>query len=407
MTTERLVFSNPRGEELAARLELPEGAPRAFAIFAHCFTCSKDVAAATRVARALGKRGLAVLRFDFTGLGGSDGDFANTNFSSNVQDLLAAAAYLEEHHQAPRLLIGHSLGGAAVLSAAADLSSVQAVATIGAPAEPQHVRHLLLGEIDEIEREGRAKVRLAGRDFTIKREFLEDLDEQRLSDRIRRMGSALLVLHSPQDEIVGIDNARRIYQAAVHPKSFLTLDGADHMLSKREDSEYAAEVIAAWSSRYLETEEMLIGEAERELPDGTVRVTERNGGLAQTVRAGRHTLAADEPLSFPTGTDTGPTPYDYLLASLGACTSMTLRMYARHKGWALEGFSVDLRHSRVHAEDCERCEESGGRLDRFERDIHITGDLDDAQRARLMEIADRCPVHRTLLNEKDIPTRLV
>jgi len=399
-SSEKVHFRNASGQELAARLERPAGRPRATAVFAHCFTCSKDVAAASRVSRGLVRSGFAVLRFDFTGLGGSEGDFANTDFSSNVADLLAAVDYLRHGLGAPSLLIGHSLGGAAVLSAGPDVPEARAVVTIAAPSEPQHLRHLLVGAIDAIEREGSAPIRIGGREFTIKKEFLDDLDEQRLSERIGSLGKALLVLHSPQDEIVGIEHARRIYAAAKHPKSFLSLDGMDHLLGEREDSTYVANVVAAWSQRYLEP----APEEDTEVAEGTVVVTEREG-LAQDVRAGKHLLAADEPLAVG-GTDSGPTPYDLLLAALGACTSMTLRMYARHKDLPLEGVSVTLRHAKIHARDCDDCDTKEGRIDRIEREIALRGPLSEEQRARMLEIADRCPVHRTLAGEISVRSKL-
>ena len=403
--SEKIIFPNGRGQDLAARLELPPGRPRAYAVFAHCFTCSKDIAAASRVSRRLGSRGFAVLRFDFTGLGGSEGDFANTNFSSNVADLLAAIAHLREHHEAPRLLIGHSLGGAAVLAAAADVPEARAVVTIGAPSDVAHLRHLFQDDLAAIEAQGSARVRIAGREFTIKKEFVDDLDEHRLNARIRAMDQALLILHAPADEVVDVDHARRIYAAANHPKSFLSLDGADHLLSRRVDSDYVGEVVAAWAARYLPA---LAEEQEDEAvaPEGLVEVTELDGGLAQEVHAGRHVFAADEPRSVG-GTDTGPTPYDLLLAALGACTTMTLRMYARRKDWPLQGVSARLRHGKIHARDCERCESDESRVDRIERELVLEGPLSDEQRARLLEIADRCPVHRTLMGAKEIVTRAV
>ena len=402
--SERIDFLNGAGQTLTGRLELPQGRPKAYALFAHCFTCSKDIAAATRVSRSLCRKGIAVLRFDFTGLGGSDGDFANTNFSSNVQDLIAAAAHLREHHEAPLMLIGHSLGGAAVLRAAAELPEVRAVVTINAPSEPQHVEHLLVGELDEIRREGSAAVRLAGREFRIQRQFLEDLEKQDLPSVVHDFDKALLVLHSPQDEIVDVDHARRIYAAARHPKSFVSLDGADHLLSKPADSEYAGAVIAAWLTRYLPEQESPTAEAPS-VPRGKVRVSSSGPRWGQNVTAGPHRWRVDEPKEVG-GADSGPTPYDLLLASIGTCTSMTLQMYAERKGWPLEEVHVELEHERIHAEDCASCESDSGRADRIQRKIWVRGELQSEQRSRLLEIANRCPVHRTLMGEKEVPTFL-
>ena len=397
----KIEFPGSTGSNLAARLDVPAN-PRAFALFAHCFTCGKDVFAAVRIADALTARGIAVLRFDFTGIGGSEGDFANTNFSSNIQDLIAAADYLRKNHAAPSLLIGHSLGGAAVLAAAPHVPEATAVVTIGAPASAAHVTHNFAADLAEINEKGTAKVTLSGRSFTITKQFLDDVAEQNVLAGLAKLKKALLVCHAPRDEYVGIDNATQIFTTARHPKSFLSLDTADHLLRKREDAIYLAEVIAAWASRYLPA-----AEKSATLPPGTVEVREtRTGPLAQRVLAGRHVLMAGEPVEAG-GDDAGPGPYDYLLAALGACTSMTMRLYADRKGLAAERFSVRLSHRRVHAQDCADCETKQGNIGEITRDITIEGDIPEAARTRLMEIADRCPVHETLTHEIKIRSRLV
>lgn len=399
MRSRKIEFRGSQGMPLAARLELPEGEPRAYALFAHCFTCGKDVVAAARISRALAELGIAVLRFDFTGLGGSGGDFGNTGFSSNVEDLWRAGEYLRTNFAPASILVGHSLGGAAVLAAAHRMPEVRAVVTIAAPAEPGHVLGLLDGSRDKIERHGEADVVLAGRKFRIRKEFLDDILAQRQAERIAKLDAALLVLHSPGDELVGIDNARRIFDTARHPKSYVALDGADHLLTRRADAEYVATVLAAWAGRYALAPE----DGPEVTAEGEVVVSDSGGGsLAQRIIAGRHVLTADEPI--PVGSDSGPAPYELLLAALGACTSMTVRMYAERKRWPLEGVTVRLRHSRIHASDCADCETRDGRLDRIDRVIRLDGELDRDQRRRLLEIADRCPVHRTLHSEIDVRT---
>jgi uncharacterized OsmC-like protein/alpha/beta superfamily hydrolase len=404
MRPERFDFPNSRGHTLAALLEMPEGDPAAYALFAHCFTCGKDNLAAKRISEALAARGIAVLRFDFTGLGTSEGEFANTNFSSNVADLVAAADHLRRTRRAPALLIGHSLGGAAVLAAAARIPEAQAVATIAAPSDPHHVIGLFKDHVDDIRTQGEREVTLAGRSFRIRREFLDDVAEQKLVDAVAGLHKALLVLHSPTDDIVGIDNASRIFLAAKHPKSFVSLADADHLLSRRSDAMYAAHVIAAWAERYLAPAPQPAAAADAE--PRSVVVTETGAGkFQQAVTAGPHRFTADEPVSVG-GLDSGPGPYDLLIAALGACTAMTVRLYADVKKLPLERVSVTLRHRKIHAEDCADCETKEGMLDRIDRKIALEGPLDDAQRARLMEIADKCPVHRTLTSEIDIRTTL-
>ena len=406
MTSRRVFFSSTRGYRLAARLDHGEGTPRAYALFAHCFTCSKDLKATHRISRALVESGYAVLRFDFTGLGESEGDFADTDFSSNLEDLLSATEYLRQEHAAPQLLIGHSLGGAAVLTIAAEVPECRAVVTLGAPSDTRHLRRTLLRSQPKLEEEDAAEVQLAGRSFRIRREFLEDLDRgERVLDALPRLGKALLILHSPVDEVVDIDHARRIYQAAVHPKSFVSLDDADHLLVRRSaDARYAAGVLAAWAERYLDAEET--PETESQTEHGEVLVRGGAEGYYQRITAGSHQMEADEPRSVG-GTDRGPTPYDLLLASLGTCTAMTLRMYADRKEWPLGEVEVRLRHSKIHAKDCESCVTEKGKIDRIDRTLRLDGDLSDEQRARLVEIADRCPVHRTLTSETVIFTELL
>jgi putative redox protein len=402
MPTQRIEFPGSQGEMLAGRLDTPETAPRAWALFAHCFTCSKDGKAAAYIARALAEAGFGVLRFDFTGLGGSGGDFANTHFSSNVGDLVAAADWLRRHHGPPALLVGHSLGGAAVLAAADRVADCRALATLGAPFEPSHVTRQFADGLKLIEEEGQATVQLAGRPFTIRREFVADLAGQAQASRIRELRRPLLVLHSPLDQVVSVESARQIFEAARHPKSFVSLDSASHLLDNAADARYAAGVIAAWAQRYLPQATEV---AEATAADGSVHVVERGtGAFTVAISAGHHTWLGDEPASLG-GDDLGPSPYDMLTAALGACTAMTVRMYARQKNWPLANVRVVLRHSKIHAADCAACETREGKVDRIERVIELEGSLDDSQRQRLLEIADKCPVHRTLHSEVEVVTR--
>jgi putative redox protein len=390
------------GGELIGKLEMPSDTPKAWALFAHCFTCGKDNVAAGRISRELASQGVAVLRFDFTGLGESEGDFAATGFSSNVEDLVCAANHLRDQFDAPAVLIGHSLGGAAVLAAAPRIPEVRAVVTLGAPADPFHVLGLLGAALPVVEA-GEATVSIGGRPFRVRRQFLDDIAMQPQRERIATLDAALLVMHSPVDEVVSVNNARIIFDTARHPKSFISLDGADHLLGDRADAEYAATVLAAWSRRYVAAPATTADIGTDDPADGAVRVAESGAGrLTQQISARRHRLTADEP--HPVGDDAGPTPYDLLLAALGACTSMTVRMYADRKQWPLERIVVDSRHSRIHANDCADCETTTGMVDRIERDITLIGPLDADQRAKLLDIADRCPVHRTLRSEVSIHT---
>ncbi len=401
----RLTFKGAHGDTLAARLELPQGEPKAYALFAHCFTCSKNLNAAVNISRALAEAGIAVLRFDFTGLGESEGDFADTNFSSNVDDLVAAAEFLEEHYDAPQLLVGHSLGGAAVLQAAHRVPSAKTVATLGAPSEPEHVTKLLESSREEIEREGVAEVSLAGRGFTIKKQFLDDLRTSHMRRVIHKLGKALLVLHSPIDNTVGVQNAADIFITTKHPKSFVSLDNADHLLTRDRDSCYAGAVIATWAAKYLDTRPEKRAQPTWADDIGRKRTVARTEETFRTeVLTHGEMLLADEPESMG-GTDTGPTPYDYLAAALSSCTSITLRMYADRKEWPLEAVEVEVKHKKVKSENGNG---KPTRHDHFDRELKLYGDLDETQRERLLEIAERCPVHRTLESQEvEVATRLV
>ncbi len=402
MNQERVTFESREGHGLSGVLHRPDGEPAAWVLFAHCFTCTKNVKAAVHVSQALVDHGFGVLRFDFTGLGESEGEFADTTFSSNVQDLVSAADYLAREYRAPSVLIGHSLGGAAVLRAAHQLPGVDAIATIAAPADPAHVRRLFSDDAERtIKERGEAEVRLAGRPFIIGKAFVQDLERDDWRDVIRGLRRPLLIFHSPIDDVVSIENARLIYDNALHPKSFVSLQDADHLLTRAADSRYVAAVLAAWVSRYLDAPAVEL--AEDEAVEGVVATIGRKKFRTE-LRSGRHVLIADEPVAVG-GDDLGLSPYDLLAASLASCTAMTLRLYADHKRIDLAQASVRVQHDRVHEKDCEDCEKEGHRVDRLRREISVSGNLDDAQRQRLLEIADRCPVHKTLTNMIRIETR--
>ncbi|MEO1012931.1 MAG: bifunctional alpha/beta hydrolase/OsmC family protein [Bacteroidota bacterium] len=404
MNLQKVTFTNKNGEILVGRLELPaDQHPHNFALFAHCFTCNKNLLAAKNISRALTSNGFGVLRFDFTGLGESEGDFADTNFSGNVEDLLAATDFLAQNYTAPTLLIGHSLGGAAVIFAGAQATSVKAVATIGAPSNPKHVKHLLKGNLEEIKTQGKATVNLSGRDFTIKKQFLEDLETKSLPDTAKKMRKALLLMHSPQDDTVEIKNAEEIYMAAHHPKSFVSLDGADHLLSSKRDSQYVGQVIAGWALRYLEIKD----ESNRpRTKHDVVASLSVEDGFTTPMKVGNHYLTADEPLDVG-GNDFGPSPYELVSAGLSACTAMTIQMYVKRKGWPLEHVEVHTSYSKDHLQDCENCESDNAKIDTFHREVKLQGDLDEKQKTRIMQIADKCPVHRTLHSETQVITVLV
>jgi len=401
MPTKTIKFKNSRGFNISAKIEFPlTQKPDAFAIFSHVFTGSKNLNATRNISRAMTLNGIAVLRFDFTGLGDSEGEFSDTNFSTNVDDILSAAKYLEENHQAPRILVGHSLGGAAAIFAGRELSSVQAVATIGAPSEPQHVTHLFGLSMEKIEKEGSAEINIGGRKFTIKKQFIDDIQSVDLQKITHDLNKALLILHSPQDNIVEIENAAKIYHSAHHPKSFVTLEKADHMLTNKDDAYYAANVIASWVKRYIP-----IPVKEELKPKKQVIAKLGSEGYTTDIVAGKHGMVADESEDLG-GNDFGPSPYELLNAALSACTAMTLQMYARRKKWPLESVKVDIAFDRSYQEDCQACEDSDRKIGKYEVSITLEGPLDEEQKARLLEIAHKCPVHKTLFTNPEINVSL-
>ncbi|WP_054851486.1 bifunctional alpha/beta hydrolase/OsmC family protein [Olleya sp. ITB9] len=403
MNIQKVNFINTEGQQLVGRLELPINQhPHNFVIFAHCFTCNKNLSAVKNISRELTANGFGVLRFDFTGLGESEGNFENTNFSGNVEDLISASNYLEENYIAPSLLIGHSLGGAAVIFAASKIKSVKAVATIGAPSNPKHVQHLIQSSVKEINTTGKANVNIGGRPFTIKKQFLDDIETKSLPDVAQNLRKALLVMHSPQDTTVGIENAEDIYVAARHPKSFVTLDGADHLLLKKEDSVYAGSVIATWAKRYISIPIIDTLKTTHQ----AVASLDKEDGFTTQMTVGNHTMMADEPISYG-GNDFGPSPYEFVSAGLSACTAMTVQMYVKRKGWDLQNIEVHTSHTKVSKQVIENNESKEIKVDTFNRVIKLTGALDDKQIQRILQIADKCPVHKTLHNDIEVVTTLV
>ena len=403
MNIQKVKFTNAEGQQLVGRLELPlDQHPHNFAIFAHCFTCNKNLSAVKNISRELTSNGFGILRFDFTGLGESDGDFENTNFSGNVEDLISASNYLKENHNAPTLLIGHSLGGAAAIFAASQIETVKAVATVGAPSNPKHVQHLIQSSIKEIKTNGKANVNIGGRPFTIKKQFLDDIETKSLPEVAKKLGKALLVMHSPQDTTVGIQNAEEIYHAAKHPKSFVTIDGADHLLMQKEDSTYVGSIISNWAKRYMPFSKTKTINTSHQV----VASLDTEDGFTTQMKVGNHFLMADEPTSYG-GNDFGPSPYELVSAGLSACTAMTIQMYVKRKGWDLQNVEVHTSYGKTHAEDCEDCENTASKIETFNREIKLTGNLDEKQIQRILQIADKCPVHKTLHNEVQVITKLI
>lgn len=403
MAIKKVTFHNSENQELVGRLELPSNQkPHNFAIFAHCFTCNKNLSAVKNISRALTTNGFGILRFDFTGLGESEGDFEDTNFSGNVEDLISASNFLNEHYKAPSLIIGHSLGGAASIFAASQIESIKAIATIGAPSNPKHVQHLLHSSIDEIKANGKAVINLSGRDFTIKKQFLDDLETKSLPEVAKHLNKALLVIHSPQDRTVNIKNAEEIYKAAQHPKSFVSIDGADHLLMNKADSKYVGNVISNWVQRYITIPEKELLKTSHQV----IASLDKTEGFTTQLKAGNHYLIADEPESYG-GNDYGPSPYELVSAGLSACTAMTIQMYVKRKGWDLQNVEVHTSYGKMHAIDCENCEDSSTKIDTFNREIKLLGELNEDQIKRILQIADKCPVHKTLHKEVQIVTTLI
>jgi putative redox protein len=405
MKSTKLKIENKNGLALQAHLELPANQkPNYYAIFAHCFTCSSTLSAVKNISRALTSHGFGVLRFDFTGLGKSEGEFADSHFSANVADLIAVSDYMQLHYKAPSLLVGHSLGGAAVITAGAELENIKAIATIGAPSSVDHVTHLFSHGINEVKEKGEAQVHIGGRPFTINKDFIENFDKTDLPAIVKNLRKPILVMHSPTDTIVGIKNAEEIYHNAHHPKSFITLDGADHLLSNSKDSVYAGNMIGTWAQRYFETVENEMLETKGEQLVGHLNLLEDN--FTTTIQTKNHNLIADEPASIG-GDDFGPSPYDYLSAGLAACTVMTLKMYAQRKKWDLQEVFVYITYSKKHSDDLMIEVDTPTRFDHLQKKLKFIGNLDDKQKQRLKEIASKCPVHKTLQSEVLIDTELL
>jgi len=405
MSSIKLNIQNKKGHKLQAFLELPaDQKPQYYAIFAHCFTCSSALGAVKNISRSLTSHGFGVVRFDFTGLGRSEGEFAESYFSANVDDLMAVNDYLKAHYQAPSLLVGHSLGGAAVIVAASKLENIKAVATVGAPATVSHVTHLFSHGIEEVKEKGEVEVNIGGRPFKINEEFVEDFGKIDLPEITKNLRKPLLIMHAPFDQIVGIDNAHKLYHGAHHPKSFVSLDDADHLLSNSKDSLYVGNVIGTWVKRYFEQQDNAMLETKGEQLVAHLNLVEDN--FTTSIQTKKHNFIADEPASIG-GDDFGPSPYDYLSAGLAACTVMTLKMFAQRKKWDLQEVFVYISYSKKHSDELELDMEKSGYLDHMSKKLKFVGNLDEKQKARLKEIASKCPVHKTLQSEVIIETELV
>jgi putative redox protein len=408
MNTQKLIIPTRSGINLSAKLELPaNGVVQQYAIFAHCFACTSNLGIVRNISRALTSESIAVLRFDFTGLGNSEGDFESTNFSNNVSDIVDISSYLEENYKAPKLLIGHSFGGTAVLMAAFQLPEVNGIVTIGSPSMPGHVKKLLDYSPEKFEKENSFLTQVGGQSFKIQKQFIEDLEQNDLLVNIKKLKKAILVMHSPQDSIVEISNAAELYHNAHHPKSFISLDGADHLLSKKEDALYAANVIASWSKRYIDLSQ-IEEEEEKKSTKGEQVVAHLNleNGFTTQIYTDKHVIIADEPVPFG-GEDIGPSPYELLNASVGACTVMTIKLYAERKKWDLKEVFVYLSYSKKHAEEIDAGEDLMGQIDVITKKIKLIGNLDDTQVQKLKEIASKCPVHKTVSNKVFFQTELI
>ncbi|EPR66416.1 bifunctional alpha/beta hydrolase/OsmC family protein [Cyclobacterium qasimii] len=396
MNTDRIKIINEKGNELATSIDFPNHQkPKQFALFAHCFTCTSQLNAVRNISQALNNKGIAVVRFDFTGLGKSEGNFANSHFEANVEDLLVVNKYITQHYQAPTLMIGHSLGGAAAIVAAAKLDNIQAIVTIGTPADVEHVTKQFEGQANDLGVEEEAEVVIGGRPFKISGEFINGFKKHNLPETIKSLRKPILVMHSPIDEIVGINNAHEIYHNARHPKSFVSLDNADHLLTKKEDSIYVGDMIASWASRYIDLSPFETPNPNQHQIVAHLNLAENN--FTTFINTKNHGIIADEPKSVG-GFDFGMSPFELVSAGLSACTVMTIKLYAERKKWDLKEVYTYVNHSKEIVD--------GENKDVFAKSLSFIGNLDESQRERLREIASKCPVHRTLQQSSTIKTEM-